>query len=220
MINERKVTLAVAPDVILDGHLAVPSPVRGGVALCHPHPLYGGDMENPVVVRAAEVCAAAGLATLRFDFRGVGASTGAHDEGRGEQDDLLAALGHVDRAIPPGLPLAALGYSFGAAIAARVAIKRASAGAALTGVALVAPALAVAALADLDGLASVSGRILIAAGTNDSYCPLDALKRLGSAVPNATVRTVEGADHFFFGKLYPLGEIVGAWALEIAGPAR
>ena len=226
MINEQPVTLPVAEaelgvlsrgapmskGIQLDGRLAVPPRATGGVALCHPHPLYGGDMENPVVVRAAEVCRDTGLATLRFDFRGVGASTGQHDEGRGALDDLAAALDHLASVLPPGGALAALGYSFGATIAGRVAMRRP-----LAGVALIAPALAMKALADLDGLASVpGGPILLVAGTADPYCPREALERLGRAVPRATVRTIEGADHFFFGKLFPLGETVGAWAREIA----
>ena len=212
MIPERSVSLSVAPGVTIDARIALPPGASGGVALCHPHPLYGGDMENPVVVRAAEVCGEAGLATLRFNFRGVGASTGAYDEGRGEQDDLGAALDHLAGALPAGAPLGAAGYSFGAAVAARVAIRRP-----LAGVALIAPALAMPALADLGDLAKVEGQVLIVAGTADQYCPLDALERLGRAVPRATVRTVDGADHFFFGKLFPLGEIVGAWARAIVG---
>ncbi len=213
MIPERSVSLSVAPGVTVEARAAVPpGAAAGGVALCHPHPLYGGDMENPVVIRAAEVCREAGLATLRFNFRGVGASTGAHDEGRGEQDDLRAALDHLAGLLPPGAALAAAGYSFGAAVAARVAIRRS-----LAGAALIAPALAMPALADLGDLAKVPGAVLIVAGTADQYCPLDALERLARAVPRAIVRTVEGADHFFFGKLFPLGEIVGAWARAIAG---
>jgi alpha/beta superfamily hydrolase len=83
-------------------------------------------------------------------------------------------------------------------------------------VALIAPALAMPALADLGDLASVKGHLLIVAGTADSYCPREALERLGRTVPQATVRTVDGADHFFFGKLFPLGEIVSAWARAVA----
>lgn len=211
MIIEQTVTLPVAPGIQLDARLAVPPAATGGVALCHPHPLYGGDMENPVVVRAAEVCRDAGLATLRFDFRGVGTSTGQHDEGRGEVDDLGAALDHLTQALPAGTPVAALGYSFGATIAARMATRRR-----LAGVALVAPALAMKALANLEGLADVSGPMLIVAGTADSYCPPEALEQLARTVPRATIRTIEGADHFFFGKLFPLGEAVAAWAREIA----
>jgi len=211
MINERPVTLAAAGGIQLDARLALPPGARGGVALCHPHPLYGGDMENPVVVRAAEVCQEAGLATLRFDFRGVGASTGQHDDGRGEQDDLVAALDHLQGVLPPDGALAALGYSFGATIVAGVAIRRP-----LAGVALIAPALAMKALADFDGLANVSAPVLIVAGTVDQYCPSEALARLAAAVPRATVRTIEGADHFFFGKLFPLGESLAAWARQVA----
>jgi alpha/beta superfamily hydrolase len=211
MIIEQPLTLPVAGGIQLDARLAVPPDAAGGVALCHPHPLYGGDMENPVVVRAAEVCRDARLATLRFDFRGVGASTGQHDEGRGEVDDLEAALDHLTRILPAGGAVAALGYSFGATIAARMATRRR-----LAGVALVAPPLAMKALADTDGLADVLGPMLIVAGTADGYCPPEALERLARAVPRATVRTIEGADHFFFGKLFPLGEAVAAWAREIA----
>jgi len=206
MIRERSVKLSVGP-VTLEARLAVPAAVKGGVALCHPHPLHGGDMENPVVVRAAEVCQEAGLATLRFDFRGVGTSTGTFDEGRGEQDDLGAALDHLAGALPAGAPVAAAGYSFGAAVAARVTMRRP-----LAGLALIAPALAMPALADLGNLDAFEGPLLVVAGTADQYCPLDALERLARAVPRATVRTVDGADHFFLGKLYPLGEIVRSWA--------
>jgi len=207
------VKLSVSPGVTLDGRLAIPSRARGGIALCHPHPLYGGDMENPVVVRVAEVCREAGLATLRFDFRGVGASTGVFDEGRGEQDDLEVALDHLAAALPEGAAVAAAGYSFGAAVAARVAMRRS-----LAGLALIAPALAMPALADLGNLAAFAQPLLVVVGTADQYCPLDALERLARAVPRATVRTVEGANHFFLGKLFPLGEIVGEWARVLAKP--
>ena len=204
-------TLSPAAGVTLDARVAIPAGAAGGVALCHPHPLYGGDMENPVVVRVAEVCQDAGLATLRFNFRGVGASTGAFDEGRGEQDDLGAALAHLAAALPAGARLAAAGYSFGATVAARVAMRRA-----LAGLALIAPPLAMPALADLGNLPAFEHSMLVIAGTADSYCPVDALERFARAVPRATVRTIEGADHFFFGKLFPLGELVSAWARELA----
>ena len=207
MISEGRVTLSVAGGLTLDGRLAVPEGVAGGVALCHPHPLYGGDMENPVVIRAAEVCHEARLATLRFNFRGVGASTGAFDEGRGEQDDLRAAVAHLAGVLPRGAPVAAAGYSFGATVTARVALRDA-----LAGAALIAPPLSMPGLADLGDLAGFDRPLLIVAGTADQYCPLDALDRLARAVPRAMVRRLEGADHFFFGKLFPLGELVAEWA--------
>ena len=210
MISEAPITIAVSGGVVLAGRVMVPSGARTGVVLCHPHPLYGGDMENPVVVRAAEVCREAGLATLRFDFRGVGASTGAFDEGRGEQDDLLAAFDHLLGRLPPHADVAVAGYSFGAAIAGQAAMRRP-----VAGVALIAPALAMAALANFEALATFARPLLVVAGTADRYCPLEALERLAAALPKATIRTVDGADHFFLGKLFPLGEIVRAWAQTV-----
>lgn len=119
--------------------------------VCHPHPLYGGDMENPLVVRAAEVCRRARLATLRFNFRGVGKSGGIHVEGNGERTTLL-----------------------------------------------------------------------LLAGSRDPYCPRQALERLAAGIPGASLTVIEEADHFFFGKLYPLGEAVAAWTrrFSAAPPAN
>ena len=87
MIPEQPLSLAVGADLSLEALLAIPDAPSAGVVICHPHPLYGGDMDNPVVVRVQEVCADLGVATLRFNFRGVGGSGGAHGDGVGEQDD-------------------------------------------------------------------------------------------------------------------------------------
>ena len=92
MISEASATVTVVGGTRLEALVAVPGGATTGIVVCHPHPLYGGDMENPVVVRAVEVASDLGLATLRFNFRGVGRSTGEHGGGRAEQDDVLAAL--------------------------------------------------------------------------------------------------------------------------------
>lgn len=178
---------------------------RGGLVVCHPHPLYGGDMDNPVVVRAAEVGSETGLSTLRFNFRGVGRSTGLHAQGEGEQDDLKAALAMLQSRLPQGRPLGLVGYSFGAWIAARVA------GPALTlaSLCLVAPPLGMFDFGPLDGAGM---DILLVAGTGDPYCPPPALTALANRIPSARTVTIEGADHFFFGKLFPLGEAIRGWA--------
>jgi uncharacterized protein len=97
MIPEQPLSLAVGDGVVLEARLAAPGQASVGVVLCHPHPLYGGDMDNPVVVRAQEVCAALGLATLRFNFRGVGGSSGEHGAGVDEQADAGAALDALAR---------------------------------------------------------------------------------------------------------------------------
>src|SRR5437867_11868489 len=92
MIPEQPVSLSVGADLSLEALLAIPDAPSAGVVICHPHPLYWGDMDNPVVVRVQEVCAELGLATLRFNFRGVGGSGGTHGGGVAEQDDARIAL--------------------------------------------------------------------------------------------------------------------------------
>src|SRR5947209_14506019 len=119
MISEQPMTLAVGADLSLEARMALPDSPYAGIVICHPHPLYGGDMDNPVVVRVQEVCAELGLATLRFNFRSVGGSSGSHANGVGEQDDAVAAL-HVLAKTVGDRPLAIAGYSFGARVAALV----------------------------------------------------------------------------------------------------
>src|SRR5262245_36753545 len=101
--------------------MALPASPRGGLVVCHPHPLYGGDMDNPVVIRCVEVAQGLGLATLRFNFRGVGASTGPRDGTGAEHADVRAALAALATHLGAGRTIALAGYSFGAWISARVA---------------------------------------------------------------------------------------------------
>src|SRR5688500_5914325 len=93
MIPERPVWLP--GEAILEAALAMPAGAGAGVVVCHPHPRYGGDMDSPVVLATVHACATRGLATMRFNFRGVGGSSGAWDNGRGEQDDVRAALHYL-----------------------------------------------------------------------------------------------------------------------------
>jgi hypothetical protein len=161
-------------------------------------------MDSPVVARMVEVCTSRGLATLRFNFRGVGGSTGRHDDGRGEQDDVRASLAHLEAALGAGARVALAGYSFGAAIAAAVAAT-----APVAGLALVAPPMR---LAEVHLPRGITGPLLVVVGAEDQYCPAAALETLRAALPAATVIVLEGADHFFFGSLAALGDAVGAWA--------
>jgi alpha/beta superfamily hydrolase len=209
MIPEQPVSLAVGADVTLEALVSLPPAAVAGVVICHPHPLYGGDMENPVVVRVQEVCVSLGLATLRFNFRGVGASTGVHGAGIGEQDDAAAALDLLAKSIGSAA-LAIAGYSFGSRIAALVAGRDAR----IRGIALVAPPLA---MSDFGFLADTGAPTLVVAGTRDQYCPPEELARFAAARPWMKTVEIEGADHFFFGKLFPLGEAVTGWARRLAG---
>ncbi len=161
-------------------------------------------MENPVALRAAEVARETGLSTLRFNFRGVGRSTGTHARGEGEQDDLKAALAMLQSRQPPGRPLGLVGYSFGAWVAARVAGRTFP----LAGLCLIAPPLA---MFDFDTLDGGDMDTLLVAGTRDAYCRPDDLAGLAQRMPAAQTVRIEGADHFFFGKLFPLGEAIRSW---------
>ena len=201
---EQPATVDVAGGVTLEARVSVPSGATAGVVVCHPHPLYGGDMDSSVVVRAVEACAGRNVATLRFNFRGVGASTGTHDDGRGEQDDVRAALADLRRRLPAGAALGLAGYSFGAAMAAQVAAE-----APLAGLALIAPPLRVMPMASAP---TAHGPVLIVVGAEDQYCPSSALDSLRDALPQAMITVLEGADHFFFGALDDLGAALGDWA--------
>ena len=151
-----------------------------------------------------------GLATLRFNFRGVGGSRGAWDEGRGEQDDVRAALAFLGQRLSPTAALALAGYSFGASMAARVAAGSDR----LAGLALIAPPLASPGWQPLSAF-HVEGPILLVAGRDDQYCPPDALAALGRMIPAATIIVVDGTDHFFFTALEALASAVAGWAGRI-----
>lgn len=207
MIPEQPVTLAVGGDLSLEARVAVPASPTAGVVICHPHPLYGGDMDNPVVVRVHEVCAALGLATLRFNFRGVGGSGGTHGGGVGEQEDAGAALDTLAKAVGAA-PLAIAGYSFGAWIAARVGCRDAR----IAGLALIAPPLT---MYDFGCVADTRVPTLVVGGTADPYCPRADFARFTARFPWVAAASIEGADHFFLGKLFPLGQTVAEWAQRL-----
>ena len=99
----------------LEGILREASSAVAAAVVCHPHPRGGGTMNNNVVYRAAKALVAGGVTALRFNFRGVGASTGSYDDGVGEEDDVRAALDFL-RAHAPGLPIWIAGFSFGARV--------------------------------------------------------------------------------------------------------
>ena len=178
--------------VTLEGRLLLGA-APGGAVITHPHPLFGGDMANNVVLTAVRALAARGMSALRFNFRGVGRSTGTYGGGIEEADDVAAALVFL-KSRTPG-PHFVVGYSFGAAVAGRALFEGLSADGAL----FIAPPIA---FMDLSFLPRVPGLRLIVVGDRDELCPLPSLRELMAAsqpalVATAEVRVIEGADHFF-----------------------
>lgn len=105
--------------------LATPAGVlRGGVLVCHPHPLYGGALSNKVVYSLAATALKAGYVALRFNFRGVGKSEGVHDQGHGETEDALHLADWLRARLPTDAPLVLAGFSFGAYVALKAASRR------------------------------------------------------------------------------------------------
>jgi alpha/beta superfamily hydrolase len=181
------------PGITLEGRLWAGA-APGGAVITHPHPLFGGDMANHVVLTAVRALAARGMSALRFNFRGVGRSTGIYGGGIKEADDLAAALAFLNSRTPG--PHYVVGYSFGAAVAGRALLT----GLAADGAIFVAPPIA---FMDLSFLPEVPGLRLIIVGDRDELCPLASLQALmASSQPSfgettVEVRVIEGADHFF-----------------------
>jgi len=173
---------------------------EGGVVITHPHPLYGGSLDNNVVWTAVMAFQARGWATLRFNFRGVGDSGGAYGQGLKEVEDLAAALDFL-KGRTSG-PYHVVGYSFGAFVAARAMLQ----GLKADGVLLIAPPIA---FMEMAFLLQVPRAHLIIVGERDELCPLADLKKMlapageGAAERKAgppKLTVVAGADHFFRGR--------------------
>lgn len=172
------------------------TPVPAGTAIiAHPHPLFGGAMQNKVVQTLARACVQCGWRAVRFNFRGVGASAGVHDEGRGELHDLLAV---VAQTAPAGAPLLLAGFSFGAfvtshAVAALHGGPQPLAGAVLVGTA--ASRFEVAPVPE-----ALRPHTLVVHGEQDDTVPLASV--LDWARPQSLPVTVApGVEHFFHGQL-------------------
>ncbi|MEQ1855121.1 MAG: alpha/beta fold hydrolase [Longimicrobiales bacterium] len=180
------------------------SPPRGAAVVCHPHPLFGGTMHTKAVYRAAQALNEAGIATVRFNFRGVGASTGSHDEGIGERDDARAALDWL-AARYPGLPLLAGGFSFGSLVALAVGATDERVRA-LLGLGL--PVLRDERY-DYSFLADVPKPVLVVQGEHDEFGSGEhvagVLAPLGAHI---TLVRVPGSDHYFTDRVQELQHAV------------
>ena len=200
-------TLQIAgPAGRLEAVLTVPDgePVAAGI-VCHPHPLLGGTMQSKVVFRVSKVLVDQGLAAMRFNFRGTGASQGVHDEGRGEHDDVRAALDELEK-LHPGLPLIAGGHSFGAVMALRVGVDDSRVRAMF---ALGFPIDLVTRTSFLD---QCFKPILFVQGEHDEVGNAEKIRALVARRPKArSAVIVPGSDHLFDGKLGELEQGVSGW---------
>jgi alpha/beta superfamily hydrolase len=179
---------------------------QAAAVVCHAHPLQGGVMHFKVVFRVAKALQAENVATLRFNFRGVGRSEGRHDEGRGEQDDVAAALDELARRFP-GVPLLTGGFSFGSVMALRTGCADARVRA------MFALGFPMAMVPDRSFLQACARPRLFVQGENDVFGPGPAVRDFVAALPEPkTLVIVPGADHFFSGQLEPMQEVVRAWA--------
>jgi len=191
------------PVGVIECAIDAPAGPQAGIALiAHPHPLHGGTLDNKVTQTLARAYVDLGWLAVRPNFRGVGASAGTHDEGRGEVDDLAAVHAYARATFGPG-PLALAGFSFGTAVQLRLAIRLAAAGDPTARMTLVGVA---AAYADMP---PAPAGTLVIHGELDETVPLGAV--LDWARPqDLPVVVVPGADHFFHRKLHLIRDLVRA----------
>jgi len=193
----------------LEAILKEPTGERQGVGLvCHPHPLGGGTMHNKVVFRAASGLIDAGLTTLRFNFRGVGSSTGIHEEISGGKEDVRDALDYLAKTYPAE-PITLAGFSFGSRVGTEVGMTNDRV------VRLISIGTPVDKYSDYDFLTELRKPILFVHGDHDEFGSLDNLKRLVDKVSKSTEAELvifENSGHFFDHHLNELRDAIKSWA--------
>lgn len=187
--------------------------------VCHPHPLFGGTLHNKVVFHTMKALHSFGFPVLRFNFRGTGLSQGEHDHGIGEVDDVRTALDWLDSEYH--LPLIFAGFSFGAAVGLRAACADPRVRATI---ALGVPVAPVAADTEeprvytYEFLQSCDTPKLFVSGARDQFGPRAKLDALVASIPDPKkLVIIEGADHFFEGRLREMREAVETWVETAVG---
>jgi uncharacterized protein len=186
--------------------VAAKEPPLAGL-VCHPHPLFGGTMHNKVVYQAAKAMHRRGIPVLRFNFRGAGLSEGTHDKGRGERDDVRAAVDWL-AAEYPGRRIVLGGFSFGAWVGLRVGCEEARV-TDLIGLGIQVND------SDLSYLRECAKPKLIVQGGNDQFGSQENVAELFASLPEPKkLVMVENVDHFFAGKLNEAGAAIESWIGE------
>mgnify|MGYP006294548651 FL=1 len=196
---EKEIRIPSGP-LSLEGRFEKASDEKA-VVVTHPHPLYGGNMDNPVVTAATEAFREKGFSTLRFNFRGTGQSTGMFDEGHGEQTDTGAALSFLRQQGMTRISLA--GYSFGAWVNAKgLAENLLEAEEHI----MISPPVA---FMSFDGISADLPVSLIITGSRDPIAPPDNIRQyLEQWNPASRFEIIDGCDHFYAGYTGPLKRII------------
>jgi uncharacterized protein len=186
--------------------------------ICHPHPLFGGTLHNKVVFHTMKALNSFGFPVLRFNFRGTGLSQGEHDYGNGEVGDVRAALGWLEAEYH--LPLLFAGFSFGAAVGSLAACADARVQAVIAVGTPVGPVVGdseVARAYTFDFLKKCVKPKLFVSGSRDQFAPREKLQALVASVPEPKkLVVIEGADHFFEGRLGELRAAIESWIRELS----
>jgi uncharacterized protein len=185
------------------------SPAQGAALVLHPHPLGGGTMHNKVVFRAASALNDAALITLRINFRGVGQSTGEHDDGRGELEDVRAGLDYLEENYRD-FDVTLCGFSFGARVGLEVGISDERV------VNLISIGTPVDKY-DFSFLEACRRSILFVHGDRDEFGEVEKLRKIVAKLEphtQAQLSVIKGADHFFEGHLDELKHVIKEWALK------
>lgn len=186
---------------LIEGRLGPGDPNKGAV-ITHPHPLYGGNMDNPVVRAIANAFRQNGYTTLRFNFRGVGGSQGNYADGIGEMDDVLAAISYLVDLNIDHLNLS--GYSFGAWVNASLIVRNPD----IDTMVMVSPPVA---FIDFKNIDTIECLKLIVTGSRDDIAPPDRINQIRPKWnPHARFEIIDGADHFYWGHLDRLEEVLAA----------
>lgn len=176
---------------------------RGGAVVAPPHPLMGGSMDSPVTTEIGLAMSDAGFVSLRFNWRGVGASAGTPSGETGDADvDYAAALSFMEESVDG--PIVACGYSWGALAAVRVCLDTPR----VKRLVLVAPPPK---MLDRAALESSGRSLLVIAGDSDEYVPIDDLESLLEGVEGAELVVLPGVDHFFMAGLADVGRATRNW---------
>jgi uncharacterized protein len=212
MISEQ-LTLETSDGLTLEAVLDSPGSPGSVLLLCHPHPQMGGTMNAPLLLALRDELAGRGWAVLRFNFRGIGGSEGTSGTGDAETADARAGLELLRKRFP-GLHLGLGGWSFGAAVALRVACDEDGLAACFAIAPPVSPKAGVTAGIPDPTACEPSCPILVITGANDNQVSADACQRWAGAIPTARYVEVPGANHFFWAKYEALARHIATFLDE------